>query len=229
MDYTTSPQYAVHTGTGNRLHDDAATLPTVLSDGDINQLTWSMMEVVKAAGLTPLPFNPDVPASYRQFLQALQATVTGLAPAPVSDVPPGLVAYYAMANPPPGWIRANGAAVSRTSYAQLFSVIGTFYGLGDGSSTFNLPDLRGIFLRGVDDGRNMDPGRFQGSLQYGEVGPHGHLIKMVNLPVPGSLSYQNGPQDVTFRGEYTSLQPTQTNDGFETRPVNVALLACIKY
>lgn len=75
MDYTTSPQHTVHPGTGNRRHEDAQALPTVLSDDDINQLTWSMMEVVKAAGLVPSAFNVEQPTTYRQLLAAIQALV----------------------------------------------------------------------------------------------------------------------------------------------------------
>jgi microcystin-dependent protein len=56
-----------------------------------------------------------------------------------------------------GWLPCNGNAVSRTEYADLFAVIGTAHGAGDGSNTFNLPDYRGIFLRGVDDGQKRDP------------------------------------------------------------------------
>jgi microcystin-dependent protein len=60
-------------------------------------------------------------------------------------------------NLPLGHLYCDGSAVSRTLYPGLFSVIGTAWGGGDGSTTFNLPDLRGVFLRGVDLGRGMDP------------------------------------------------------------------------
>ncbi len=56
-----------------------------------------------------------------------------------------------------GWLFCNGNTVSRTEYAGLFAVIGTAHGAGDGTSTFNLPDYRGIFLRGVDNGQHRDP------------------------------------------------------------------------
>ncbi|MGE8636191.1 MAG: tail fiber protein, partial [Achromobacter piechaudii] len=71
----------------------------------------------------------------------------------------GMVAYFARTSPPVGWLRANGATVSRVTYASLFSAIGTTWGVGDGSSTFVLPDLRAEFLRGIDEGRGGDPGR----------------------------------------------------------------------
>ena len=68
-----------------------------------------------------------------------------------SSVPSGTVFHFAGQTAPAGWLKANGAAVSRTAYADLFAAIGTTYGAGDGRSTFNLPDLRGEFIRGWDD------------------------------------------------------------------------------
>ena len=61
--------------------------------------------------------------------------------------------------PPSGYLKCNGAAVSRTTYADLFAEIGTAFGAGDGSSTFNVPDFRGEFVRGWDDSRGVDSGR----------------------------------------------------------------------
>ena len=77
----------------------------------------------------------------------------------------GEVAFFARQSPPSGWLKANGAAVSRTTYDALFAAIGTIFGAGDGRTTFNLPDLRGEFLRGLDDGRNIDGGRRLGTAQ----------------------------------------------------------------
>lgn len=71
----------------------------------------------------------------------------------------GLVFAFAGTTAPSGWLVCNGQAVSRTVYANLFAVIGTSHGDGDGSTTFNLPDYRGRFLRGVDGGAANDPDR----------------------------------------------------------------------
>ena len=65
-------------------------------------------------------------------------------------MPTGMVVPYAGAAAPDGWLLCQGQAVSRTTYAQLFSVIGTTYGSGDGSTTFNLPDMRGRVAVGSD-------------------------------------------------------------------------------
>lgn len=56
-----------------------------------------------------------------------------------------------------GWMYCNGDSISRTNYGDLFAVIGSAFGSGDGVSTFNLPDLRGYFLRGADNGAGVDP------------------------------------------------------------------------
>lgn len=86
----------------------------------------------------------------------------------------GMVAHFDLDAPPTGWLRANGAAVSRTVFAKLFAKIGTRHGAGNGSTTFNLPDARGLFLRSLDDGRNIDPGRGLGTDQADEIRIHGH-------------------------------------------------------
>lgn len=76
-----------------------------------------------------------------------------------SAVPVGSVITFAGPSAPAGYLQCNGAAVSRTTYADLFAVIGTMYGVGNGSTTFNLPDYRGYFLRGRDNGAGVDPDR----------------------------------------------------------------------
>ena len=74
-----------------------------------------------------------------------------------SVIPPGTVMPYFGDASPPGWLICDGRAVSRTEYARLFAVLGTRCGEGDGASTFNVPDLRGRFLRGRDGGSARDP------------------------------------------------------------------------
>ena len=89
-------------------------------------------------------------------------------------VPPGAVMYFARNTAPSGWLKCNGAAISRTAYSKLFAAIGTVFGAGDGFTTFNLPDLRGEFVRGWDDGRGVDGGRVFGSFQAGMIQSHSH-------------------------------------------------------
>ena len=160
----------------------------------------------------------------------------------------GEVAFFARTTPPSGWLKANGAAVSRTTYAALFAAIGTTFGAGDGRTTFNLPDLRGEFLRGLDDGRNIDRGRrlgtaqgdairnITGKLDSSAMGSGNQVLegKMIASGAIGTTYQQRqwsgdqggwGEQSVSFDFDASRVVPTAN----ENRPRNVALLACIKY
>lgn len=64
----------------------------------------------------------------------------------------GVITPYAGSSAPTGWLLCDGSAVSRATYAALFSVVGTAYGAGDGSTTFNVPNLEGRFVVGMDSG-----------------------------------------------------------------------------
>lgn len=68
---------------------------------------------------------------------------------PMDSAPIGTIQSYGAAAAPSGWLLCDGAAISRTTYAQLFAVIGTTFGTGDGSTTFNTPDMRGVFAKGA--------------------------------------------------------------------------------
>lgn len=97
---------------------------------------------------------------------------------PAAIVPPGTLIQSFSRKAPAGTLRANGAMVSRTTFARLFAEIGTLYGVGDGVSTFHLPDTRGLFFRDVDDGRGFDPGRIQGTAQFSQNLWHIHGASM---------------------------------------------------
>lgn len=160
----------------------------------------------------------------------------------------GMVAFFARTTPPSGWLKANGAAVSRTTYAALFAAIGTTFGAGDGRTTFNLPDLRGEFIRGLDDGRNIDIGRrlgtaqgdairnITGKLDGSAMGSGNQVLegKMIASGAIGTTYQQRqwsgdqggwGEQSVSFDFDASRVVPIAN----ENRPRNVALLACIKY
>ena len=135
--------------------------------------------------------------------------------------PPGTVIWYAANAAPTGYLKANGAAVSRTTYAALFAVIGTTFGAGDGSTTFLLPELRGEFIRGWADNRAVDTGRVFGSAQAQAIESHAHVIRSDN-------SVGNGEYNASSTG-YSRVNNTNAAGGAETRPRNIALLACIKF
>jgi microcystin-dependent protein len=141
-----------------------------------------------------------------------------------SLAPPGCVAHFAMNAPPTGWLKANGAAVSRTTYAALFTAIGTTFGTGDGSTTFNVPDLRGEFTRGWDDGRGVDTARAFGSAQADEFKSHTHAQDATTIRTTvGAAVNVDGSVGRATGGT------TAATGGTETRPRNIALLACIKF
>jgi hypothetical protein len=71
MDYTLSDSYDTHAGTGNRMHEDSKAIPTAMSDKDFNQTIWSLMELVKAPGLTGVPFDPSTPSTYTKVRDAV--------------------------------------------------------------------------------------------------------------------------------------------------------------
>ena len=161
-------------------------------------------------------------------------------------VPSGTVLYFAGSAAPAGWLKANGAALSRTAYAALFAAIGTTYGAGDGRSTFNLPDLRGEFIRGWDDGRGVDTPRPMGSAQVDAVRQHYHGIGYISpnnddgafvvrnwtTAEQQNLQFINGNGNSAIRTLSASSNLGTTNaideSAGETRPRNIALLAIIK-
>lgn len=143
---------------------------------------------------------------------------------------PGTIKYFATATPPAGYIAANGAAISRTTYARLFAVIGVQNGVGDGTTTFNIPDGRGVVIRGWDNGRGLDPSRVFGSYQADELKSHNHQGGGEGIgntygggSLTGNRTYPPGPGASYFNAN------TSSTGGSETRGKNIALLACIKY
>lgn len=165
-----------------------------------------------------------------------------------NDCPPGTVVTLASQNIPTGYrlLKCNGAAYSRTAYADLFAAIGTSYGAGDGVNTFNVPDARGEFPRFADDGRGVDAGRVVGSKQSQQVLKHKHHSfgeNLVNsmwifgrstkngyLGTNGGLDRDNFLYYTSDGTEYDGESPNPTGTvGNENRPRNIALLACIRY
>lgn len=139
----------------------------------------------------------------------------------------GDVKLTARSSAPSGWLKANGAAVSRTTYAALYAAIGTTFGVGDGSTTFNLPDLRGEFIRGWDDSRGVDSGRVFGSSQADQLKNHDHTAATVNGYIVSRTTGNN--LQIGTAGAAFQLAASAAVGGAETRPRNVALLAVIKY
>jgi microcystin-dependent protein len=145
-----------------------------------------------------------------------------------NNVPTGQVAYFAMNTAPTGYLKANGAAISRATYSALFTALGTTFGVGDGSTTFNVPDLRGEFIRGWDDSRGVDVSRAFGSAQADEFKSHTHTYGLTSSG--GNNTLISGLGSLGFRAAASaSASTTDATGGTETRPCNIALLACIKF
>lgn len=148
----------------------------------------------------------------------------------------GAVLDFAMSTPPSGWLECDGSAVSRATYAALFTAIGTTFGSGDGSTTFNLPDLRGRFRRGYDHGAGVDSGRTFGSTQAvaGDVPITGYGTSGLS-PGPsvsvssGRLVVGSGAVEISETLESLRAAGNTVTLTGDVRPVNVALLTCIKY
>ena len=154
----------------------------------------------------------------------------------LDDFMAGQVVFMASATIPAGWLECNGATVSRATYATLFAAIGTAYGAGDGATTFQLPDLRGEFIRGADRGRGVDTGRAVASAQGDAIrNITGRHTAVDSVTATGAFrTLPNVSTDSSAPGGSTSPQvefdaslvvPTAS----ENRPRNVAMVACIKY
>ena len=109
----------------------------------------------------------------------------------IAGVPVGTVFCRAFSVVPAGYLECNGAAVSRTTYSALFALIGEYYGAGNGSTTFNLPDLRGEFIRGFDNGRGVDSGRSIGTFQTADNNSHSHGYTNTGITVSGANHAHN--------------------------------------
>lgn len=125
-------------------------------------------------------------------------------------VPPGSVFPFAGTTAPSGYLLCNGSAISRTTFAALFAAIGSSHGSGDGSTTFNLPDYRGRFMRGRDGGVARDPDRAAriASASGGNTGD--------NVGTTQADAIQ-GHEHALYEGSY-SIQLTQSGSNIRNTP-----------
>ncbi len=157
-----------------------------------------------------------------------------------AGVPSGAVFYFAASSAPTGYLTCDGSSKSRSEFADLFAVVGTTFGSVD-SNTFNLPDLRGEFIRGFDNGKGTDSGRTFGSSQtdstalpnnpFGTSNPGNHNHSYVtNQGTGGGQGGGGADTGSTNRTTSDNGSHTHTITGgdSETRPRNIALLPCIK-
>ena len=155
-----------------------------------------------------------------------------------ADCPIGTINAYGGATAPDGWMLCQGQAISRTDYADLFNVIGTSFGSGDGSTTFNVPDLRGEFLRG--SGTNSHTNQGSGSA----VGVHQDSTEITPYYVADSgatellsISQNNFNVKKADAGHQEAAASNTINNGvnaeknvtfFTVRPTNTSVNYIIK-
>ena len=143
----------------------------------------------------------------------------------------GMIAPFGMSTPPTGWLACNGSEYAIATYGDLYTAIGTTWGSltngsgGAGSTHFKVPDLRGEFLRGWDDGKGTDSGRSFASFQDSQMQAHAdHMYQSFSGGDSGATHWiqqnSSGNQSKTHGG---------TDNNSENRPRNIAVQYCIKY
>lgn len=154
----------------------------------------------------------------------------------------GMICAFAMGSAPNGWLACDGSAISRTTYANLFTAIGTTWGVGDGSTTFNLPDLRGAFLRGSGShgtetmaDTNAFAGPSVGSFENDQIQKFKSQLRFGSQSVTaggtaGSLGYDNPTLGTAITvGTLLADGYGTLRSGDETRPFNAGVRYCIKF
>jgi microcystin-dependent protein len=170
-------------GGGSVSINDADSNPTNEHNTNIT-LTGNTLNIIDGGGTQSIDLTPLVNSAINQ-----------------AETPSGAIFAFPTSTPPAGYLACNGQAVSRSTYASLFSLIGSSYGSGNGTTTFNLPNYNGEFLRGWDNGQGTDldaatrtdrgdgtTGDVVGSKQANQTLAHNHTI---NPPATTSNSRGN--------------------------------------
>jgi microcystin-dependent protein len=201
------------------------TLP--VANGGTGAATLTADNVLLGNGTSAL--QAVAPGTVGNVLTSNGTTWTSAAAMPV-----GSFLWHTASTVPTSYLEANGAAISRSTYASLFAVIGTTYGAGNGTTTFNVPDVRGYFVRGYDNGRGVDTSRVFGSNQ---VATHVGVIGDSRTTQQQEAQTQGDSVTVSPAETYFIMSGYQNTSGSTTgpgnfvgaRPINIAFLPCIKY
>lgn len=231
---TTASKFVVTSGTSNAFLKadgslDTATYVTAATVGGAVDNTGGQLVLRSGTG----GFSAGIVTTTSLTVNG-NAKITGIvSTSSVTDLsggylstPPGTIITIAASTAPAGYLKANGASLSTTTYATLFAAIG--YTFGGSGGSFSVPDLRGEFIRGWADNRAVDTGRTFGSSQADDFKSHNHSYTTNGSSLGGRINpgisnafAGNGIGDVSFS--------ISNNGGTETRPRNIALLHCIKY
>jgi len=242
---------AVIVATGTQTVTNSITIPNTSKTYLVNNTSSFQVNIQVSGGSAYTCPTGTISTVYCDGLgvAAGSSVSTSVAPS-VQYVPSGAVFWYAASTAPTGYLYCNGAAVSRSVYAALFAVVGTTYGVGDGSTTFNLPELRGEFIRGYNNqpSTGLDAGRVFASTQTDIIKNHthpastsvsdsGHQHQYAVITASSGSSFAGGGQglgtaltDTGYANVSASTTISNNTGGSatETRPVNMALLPCIK-
>lgn len=206
------------------LFDGAQDVPLATIDPSNNTLTYATQAEAEAGAITTAPMNP------LRVSQAISAQTLG--------IPTGSVIAIATDDVPVDFLECNGASLDRGVYPELFAVIGVIYGSQSGS-TFNIPQLRGEFIRGLDNNQGVDPDRtsrtnrgdgqggdFIGTRQESEFESHDHDLTTVTQ----AQGIDDGLRRRTNVGEQfvSSTYLSEEGGSEETRPRNVYMMYIIR-
>ncbi|MET3560183.1 microcystin-dependent protein [Bartonella japonica] len=193
-------------------------------------------------GIYEMVYNNDFSMKVRDGWYLLNPT-----PLKVESFPPGFIATFAMQKVTSGWILCDGATYNRKDYPQLFQAIGDQWGK-DSDTTFKVPDFRGMFLRGFDNGRGIDAKRQFADVQkdsikshthigtIGTAGEHKHQFKYSGLVVDkGGIGTSNNifaratyTNTTESAGKHTHNITISATGEQETRPINATVVYAIK-
>ena len=200
-----SGSFGITVGKGTR---DANSMVVNYSDVNFTAVYyWMKIEILEGSNYREVSYSQLPSSPYSEA--AFNATL----------FPAGMIVPFAgpAENIPNGWLLCDGSAISRSDFANLYNAIGVCWGIGDGSTTFNLPDLRGMFLRGVSGESGNDPDAGSRVVLTGNGGNTGNnvgiyqwdAIRNVVGDVPGVLTHKRaGEATGTFkldRGSWSEI------------------------
>lgn len=231
----------VHTLVDATVSNSVANLASYVSNTYATLVNLRDYAPINNAVLTGIPQAPT-PVSNSNTNQIATTGFVEQQISYVAAVPPGAIFHFPSTFLPEGYLECDGSLVSRTTYAKLYQAIGTTFGQGDGIRTFQLPDLRGQFIRGWDSAGQVDPYRLMGSKQTDAMQGHYHepLGKKTSTVQFGFNVWSAGANnhgaptgsgsepEATTGGPVTDSTHGTPRIAAETRPINIALVACIK-
>ena len=137
----------------------------------------------------------------------------------VDGVLAGFIQMYGAASAPTGWLLCNGAAVSRSTYATLFALIGTTYGAGDGSSTFNVPDMRDKFPVGSGSTYALNA---TGGSADSTLPSHTHTATVTDSGHNHTIAGGDGSTSITFANGGGAGRPSGSGSSHQTGVISTA-------